>query len=46
MASDTAIMESLDPFLHEDQDEGSSFLTMDKSVYINPMLGSISSKNR
>ena len=43
MASDTAIMESLDAFLHDEPD---GFLPMDKSVYINPMLGSISSKNR
>jgi hypothetical protein len=44
MASDTAIMESLDPFLHDEQ-EG-LFLPPDKPLHINPMLMSLSSKNR
>ena len=44
MASDTAIMESLDPFLHDEQ-EG-LFLPPDKAIHINPMLLSRTSKTR
>jgi hypothetical protein len=44
MASDTAIMESLDPFLHDEQ-EG-LFLPPDKPIHINPMLLSRTSKTR